>query len=804
VGRATDRRTNIDGWTSLHRRYYRLPAFILRSGQSGLRPILGILALLAALHLTGREATAADVTSTWIDGDGFWSTAGNWDPAVVPNNTATDTYAVRIENGSTVTLDTSVTVDTVLVDFVSPPASTLVLGAGQTLNVNQLFNLSLVGVTGPGTGALASSGFVANVGTLFANGGGNLQITNSQVNSNGTIVAQDGSTVTLQNTFVSGGTLTTSGTGVIEADLATLQNLTNAGFYRIGDATFVEQGVVTNTGIFARDTPGTGFLEMDPGAVLRNNGTLQASGGGTLVLKGPNGFPVGTNIDNTAGTIVAQNGSVVSLQNPWISGGTLTTSGTGVIEADLATLQNLTNAGFYRIGDATFVEQGVVTNTGIFARDIPGTGFLEIDPGGVLTNNGTVQASGGGTLVLRVDLGGVLTNNGTLRAGGGSSLVLQGPPFGGPGTVQNAGTFQVEAGGDLTLSGVGFSNFDATTGTLTGGTYQVTGALRFDGANIVTNAATIVLDTLGSQILDETNQDGLRNFAANTGSFTLQGGRNLSTPGSFTNSGAMNVAGGSSLSVGGPSYVQTAGTTIVDGSLLAGSLVDIRGGTLSGNGLVGPNVKNSGTVAPGTPPAAGVLFVGGDYTQTVSGILNIVIGGLTAGTDYSLLRVFGNAVLAGALDVDLINGFDPTTDAFFDILTTGVFLPGSVSGTFGTLDLPISPFGTWSVEYLSDRVRIDFAVGGTGTVPEPPSILLMIVALGILAIIQRHRWRCGQHHRLSDRHRDLSRLLPPRDQRAQPHPAAELVALPRPADSRLRGSWRPWRGYLSGRDRAAT
>jgi hypothetical protein len=316
-----------------------------------------------------------------------------------------------------------------------------------------------------------------------------------------------------------------------------------------------------------------------------------------------------------------------------------------------------------------------------------------------------------------------------LLASGGGTLLLQGP-----GAVENTGTFQVDTGSTLELSRVGFSNFNAGTGTLTGGTYRVTGTLSFDGANIVTNAATIVLDTPGSRITDEVSQDGLRNFTANTGSFTVQGGRSLSTTGDFTNSGTMNVAGGSAFNVGGSTYVQSAGTTNVNGSLSAGSLVDIRGGTLSGNGLVGPNVKNGGIVVPGESSVAGTLFIGGDYTQTTGGTLDIDIGGLTAGTDYDVLRVFGNAVLAGTLDVDLINGFNPMGGAFFDILVTGFFGPGSVSGTFGTLDLPVSPFGTWRIEYLSDRVRIDF-------VPEPPSILLMVVALGILAVVQRHRGR---------------------------------------------------------------
>jgi hypothetical protein len=64
---------------------------------------------------------------------------------------------------------------------------------------------------------------------------------------------------------------------------------------------------------------------------------------------------------------------------------------------------------------------------------------------------------------------------------------------------------------------------------------------------------------------------------------------------------------------------------------------------------------------------------------------------------------------------------------------------GTVSGSFAALDPPTSSLGTWGIEYLSNLVRIDFTLGGTETVPEPPGILLMIVALGILAIIQRQR-----------------------------------------------------------------
>jgi hypothetical protein len=114
-------------------------------------------------------------------------------------------------------------------------------------------------------------------------------------------------------------------------------------------------------------------------------------------------------------------------------------------------------------------------------------------------------------------------------------------------------------------------------------------------------------------------------------------------------------------------------------------------------------------------------------------MLDIEIGGLTVGTEYDQLRVLGNALLAGTLDVDLINGFNPTTDADFTILLTGFFGPGQVIGTFDTLDLPGSSLGIWTVDYFSDRVVLDFDA------PEPPTFLLVIVGLGIVGMMRGSR-----------------------------------------------------------------
>jgi hypothetical protein len=194
----------------------------------------------------------------------------------------------------------------------------------------------------------------------------------------------------------------------------------------------------------------------------------------------------------------------------------------------------------------------------------------------------------------------------------------------------------------------------------------------------------------------------------------------------------VNIASGGTMDTGGATYVQTAGVTRVNGVLSTGSsLVDIRGGTLSGTGLVIGDVRNAGAVAPGNSP--GILLVDGNYAQAPAGMLDIEIGGLTVGTEYDQLRVLGNALLAGKLDVEFVNGFNLTTDAEFTILLTGFLGPGQVTGTFDTLDLPGSSLGIWTVDYLSDRVVLDFDV------PEPPTYLLVIVGLGIVGMMRRSR-----------------------------------------------------------------
>jgi hypothetical protein len=64
------------------------------------------VALFAAAPAGAIEGEPPQVVVTWIGGEGSWHDPANWSPAVVPNNTETETYAVEIlAAGSKVTTD---------------------------------------------------------------------------------------------------------------------------------------------------------------------------------------------------------------------------------------------------------------------------------------------------------------------------------------------------------------------------------------------------------------------------------------------------------------------------------------------------------------------------------------------------------------------------------------------------------------------------------------------------------------------------------------------------------------------------
>ncbi len=96
-----------------------------------------------------------------------------------------------------------------------------------------------------------------------------------------------------------------------------------------------------------------------------------------------------------------------------------------------------------------------------------------------------------------------------------ASLLTDGRSLVVTGTTKNEGVIRVNAGGFFATGAL--ANFDATTRTLTGGEYDVdeNGILKFGGADIVHNSASITLGGYGAWITDGNGHNGLRNFTHN-------------------------------------------------------------------------------------------------------------------------------------------------------------------------------------------------------------------------------------------------------------------------------------------------
>jgi hypothetical protein len=220
------------------------------------------------------------------------------------------------------------------------------------------------------------------------------------------------------------------------------------------------------------------------------------------------------------------------------------------------------------------------------------------------------------------------------------------------------------------------TNFSATTDTLTGGTYDVTGTLEDPGINIVTNAAKITLSGATALIENSTTHgNGLANLAANasTGGFTLAGGANFTTVGSFSTAGTVSIGAGSTFTVGGAGvYTQTAGTTTDSGTLAASGGVALNAGALFGGGTITGNLTSAGavTITPGATAAkTGILTDTGTYTQN-GGSLDILIAGTTAGTKFDALNAT-TANLGGTLNLTTKAGYTPTVGSTFKIVNFG-------------------------------------------------------------------------------------------------------------------------------------
>ena len=498
-----------------------------------------------------------------------------------------------------------------------------------TLNAATTFTGDGFTVLSAGTltvgGDISAHRFQINGGTLFLtppalfniNSGDTLNFGNGTISGPGlTRVAANGAlNISGDNTDTfSGTTLANFGTVTLSTGSnnlrlgsgASLQNKSGGLFDLQNDGTFLDIG------------GGFGSFANELGAILR-----KSAGGGTSTFNIPM---------NNVGTVEVQSGTLNLTNTVTQLPATTLTGGTWKVFAG-ATL-NIASGG----ANIT-ANQGDVTLSGA------GSSFTKIDT--LANNQGAFSILAGRNFTTLGDL----DNSGTITAGDGSTFTVP------SGTFTNSGTLDIRTNGTFVSQTPTFTNFAGST--LTGGSYLIGGTFKFQGANIVTNAATITLDGAASQIVDQTNADALASFANNTfaGNFTVKNGRNFSRSIAFTNAGnvtaganstftlaagglatgtftvnstgAVNFTGGTFLLDGGSAITGAGVATLSAGIVNAGDAASdsitvqnfaVSGGTLGGNGTLTASESFNWT--------GGTMTDGGTTAIASSGSLAIGTGNL--------------------------------------------------------------------------------------------------------------------------------------------------------------------------------
>ncbi len=612
--------------------------------------------------------------------DGLYATGNSVQLTLGPNLTVTG--AAGTINSGSVAFDNQATIIADAVASGPNPFQTTM-----TLTGTNWVNHGTIGVQNGGT--LQAQGSVANfsAGTLTGGtwqvfAGSTLRLIGGNITTNAANIALSGANAN----FFSDGSTTDALAGFstnAAAGSFTLQNgrsFTAAGSFTNAGAVAISSGstLTFNSGGSSTGTIAIATGTLNGTGVVTNAGTLNLTGGtidiglanqGLLVAQGAGA------IDSAAGALTTTATSTIRVQGSDIFGDSVLTVANGF--TNNGTIE-LTTAGADPSRSATLnVTAGTLTNAGAI-NSLVGAG-LDGNSGrslGVeLVNQGTVNVN----MPLTLDEAGAAHVNsagGVIDATNGDLTVMQ---SGASASFTNNGTMDIGAGHAVTVNGGTFTNFDAVTGTLTGGTYNIAGTFQFPGASIVTNAANITLSGAPPGIEDLAGNNALANLAANSGSLTLTGGTVLGTAGDFSNQGSVAIdatAGpATGLAVAGD-YNQSAGaTTLVAGATLAagngaGSVTIAGASLLEGTGTINGNLVNAGTVSPGTNAAVGSLTVTGNYTQNAGGTLNLKLAGAAAaGTDYDALAVTGTASLDGTIHTQTLGGFQPAAGDRYQVMT---------------------------------------------------------------------------------------------------------------------------------------
>jgi len=600
-----------------------------------------------------------------------------------------------------------------------------------TTTINSPVSFNNYGAVELQVGTLSLAGGGLNNGAMGISAGVTLNF------SGGTFTSSGGSSI------VGAGNLTL-GSGLV--NLAGLVNVTGPHTFTFATANLTGNYICTNNTMTISGATanfnGTGTVT--PAVLNLSAGTLGGSQlvtvlsqmnwtGGTMTGSGRTIIPIGGTLTITGGSVSLTGGRI--LDN---AGTTLWNSGS--IQAATATVITNRPGALFQVQSAAAITPGAgggrFDNAGTFRKTAGGTttvnnlvsfnnySTVELQSGtlafaGVGLNDGTMDLAAATTLNLT---GGTFTSSAGASITGAANLTVSGGTANLAGLVNLSGNHTF-SGGAANLTG----NYICTNNTVT----VAVGTANFSGTGTVTPAVlNLSSATLsGSQLVTVLSQ-----MIWSGGTMTGVG-RTVMSPGAtlnITGAATKTLSGGRILDNGGTTLwtagnIQAATATIITNR--AGALFQVQSAAGITPGAGGGRFDNAGTfrkTSAGTNSIdalvrfnnygtvelqAGILAANGGYTSTTNALLHCAISGTTAGTGYGRLQVSGVVTLNGALSVALTNGFVPTTNDTFTVLTAG-----TRNGTFASFSYPSNQV----TMVLSNTVNsVILRVSDVGAVSQP-------------------------------------------------------------------------------------
>ena len=444
--------------------------------------------------------------------------------------------------------------------------------------------------------------------------------------------------------FIEGGGQTTLGSNIIIRG----SGLIGQGVVQTGNHLLI------NNGLISADVSGQTLHIVPPanGTVqaLQNNGILEATGGGKLLLSANIDGAPGSQLRAAAGSTIEQGGVTVT--------GTINTSGGGVFAANASGSNRLSNVTLNGVLDMTSlansreqVSNGLILNGSVnianggaltfdsripaaAAQIIGGSGTINLAAGTIffegagqtaLGSNIGIRGSGNIGQAVAVTGSHLLINDGSISADvAGQTLQILAIANGGQ-AVQNNGSLQASNGGRLLIS-TGVAGGAASSFNVASGSSIVQNGVTFSGVVNQTGTGAISVTFNGNNRLEAVSFNGVLDMSSFANS-------RQQVSGGLALNGRINIGNGGALSFDsrGPAPANQAVSGIGTVALTSGTLYfEGAGQTTWGSGIT---VRGSGNIGQAVAATGAHTLVNNGTLLADGGTLNVLpianIGGIS-------------------------------------------------------------------------------------------------------------------------------------------------------------------------------